>query len=152
MNPFRKSLSLVAALALLTVAPASTLAGTSCHGVDATGVGQDLGGGHTVAQVSNGGLLQGTTEAFFTITGISGTVASFGGAITFTANRATLTVNLTGTLDVATGVFGATSSSLSGTGKLAGATGSLAFNGVENLGTGAFTETVGGSICVDLAP
>lgn len=152
MNAMRNTLSLLIALALMVVAPATVLASTSCHSINASGVGQDLGGGHTVGQISDGGLLQGTTAASFTITGFSGTVASFAGPITFTTNRATLTANLVGTLDVATGAFAATSSSITGTGKLAGATGNLSFSGLENLATGVFTETVTGSICVDLAP
>ena len=152
MNLFRKMLPLLAAIVLMAIPSASVVAGTNCHNIDASGVGQDLGGGHTVAQISNGGLLQGSTEAQFAITGVSGTVASFAGTITFTVNRATLTANVAGTLDIATGVFSAATSSVSGTGKLAGATGNLVFNGVENLATGAFTEVVGGSICLDLAP
>ena len=152
MNALKRSLLMLALLALMAGAPATALGGTSCHKIDASGVGQDLGGGQTVAQISDGGLLQGTTAASFTITGVVGTVASFAGTITFTTNRGTLTANVAGTLDVATGAFSAVSSGLSGTGKLAAATGSLAFNGVENLATGAFTEVVTGSICLDLAP
>ena len=152
MKALRIMLSLLAVAGLMTVAAAVALGGTSCHAVNASGVGQDLGGGQTVAQIGDGGLLQGTTAASFQITGLSGTVASFAGTITFTTNRATLTAAVSGTLDLATGAFSATTSSLSGTGKLAGASGSLVFNGVENLATGAFTEVVSGSICVDLAP
>jgi hypothetical protein len=152
MKALRIMLSLLAVVGLITIAPAVALGGTGCHAVDASGVGQDLGGGQTVAQISDGGLLQGTTAASFQITGLSGTVASFAGTITFTTNRATLTATVAGTLDLATGAFNATTSSLSGTGKLAGALGGLVFSGVENLETGAFTEVVSGSICVDLAP
>ncbi len=152
MTPTRRILPLLIALALVPIGPAPVLAAPSCHAIDASGVGQDLGGGNTVAQISDGGLLQGTTVATFAITGFSGTVASFAGTITFTTNRATLTANVAGTLDVATGAFSATTSGMSGSDKLAGATGSLVFNGVEDLATGAFTETIGGSICVDLAP
>ena len=152
MKALRIMLSLLVVVGLMTIAPAVALGGTSCHAVNASGVGQDLGGGQTVAQIGDGGLLQGTTAASFQITGLSGTVASFAGTITFTTNRATLTAAVSGTLDLATGAFSATTSSLSGTGKLAGASGSLVFNGVENLATGAFTEVVSGSICVDLAP
>src|SRR6266545_2410260 len=112
--------------------------------------GQDLGGGQTTAQIIGGGLLHGTTAASFVITGFSGTVASFEGTIVFTVNRGTLTAGVAGTLDVATGAFSATSTSIAGTGKLAGATGSLAFNGVEDLSDGSFTEDVTGEICVDL--
>lgn len=152
MKALRILLPLLLGLTLTMITPAAVLGDTSCHNIEATGAGQDLGGGHTVAQITDGGLLQGTTEAQFAITGLSGTVASFAGTITFTTNRGTLTATVAGTLDLATGAFSATSSSLSGTGKLAGASGSLAFNGVENLATGAFTEVVTGSICVDLAP
>ncbi len=152
MKALRIVLPLVLGMSLTTVAPAAVSGGFACHDINATGLGQDLGGGHTVAQISDGGLLQGTTTASFTITGFSGTVASFEGTITFTTNRATLTANVVGTLDIATGAFSATGSDLSGTGKLAGATGSLVFTGVEDLATGAFTEVIGGSICVDLAP
>ncbi len=152
MKALRIILPLVIAFAMAAVAPAVALGSTACHSVDATGVGQDLGEGRTVAQISDGGLLQGTTAASFQITGLSGTVASFAGTITFTTNRGTLTATVAGTLDLATGAFSATSSSLSGTGKLAGASGSLVFNGVENLATGTFTEVITGSICLDLAP
>jgi hypothetical protein len=124
----------------------------SCHKINATGIGQDLGGGQTTAQIVDGGLLQGTTQASFVITGFSGTLASFEGTIIFTVNNATLTAHVSGTLDVATGKFQATTSSISGTGKLAGATGSLSFRGVEDLSTGSFTEEVSGEICVDLSP
>jgi hypothetical protein len=133
-------------------APGAARAEVSCHNVNAKGVGQDLGGGQTTAQIIGGGLLHGTTQAAFVITGLSGTVASFEGTIVFTVNNATLTANVSGTLDLATGEFQATTSSISGTGKLAGATGSLSFNGVEDLSTGDFTEDVTGEICADLSP
>ena len=152
MNALSRLLLLLAALSLAVVAPTAVDAAVSCHRIDASGVGQDLGGGNTVARISDGGLLQGTTAAAFTITGLSGTLASFVGTITFTTNRATLAAEVAGTLDVATGAFNATSSSLSGTGKLEGATGGLVFAGIENLVTGTFTEVVTGQVCVDLAP
>jgi hypothetical protein len=146
--------TLVALCLLLAgaVTPADASAGVSCHTINAKGVGQDLGGGRTEAQIVGGGLLHGTTQAAFTITGLNGTVASFVGAIVFTVNNATLTANVAGTLDVASGVFAATTSGVTGTGKLVGATGSLAFNGVEDLTDGSFTEDVNGEICVDLSP
>jgi hypothetical protein len=152
MKTLLRTVALVGALAVAAVAPAAVAGAVSCHQIEATGVGQDLGGGHTVAQISSGGLLQGTTEAFFTITGISDGVASFTGTLTVTTNRGTLTADLSGTLDLATGAFTATTTSIAGTGKLQGATGTLVFNGAENLVTGAFTEVISGEICVDLAP
>jgi hypothetical protein len=50
-----------------------------------------------------------------------------------------------------TGEFSATTTGMSGTGKLAGVTGELTLNGVEDLSTLTFTEDVTGEICVDLA-
>jgi hypothetical protein len=137
---------------VIGVAPVAARGAVSCHKINATGIGQDLGGGQTTAQIVDGGLLQGTTQASFVITGFSGTLASFEGTIIFTVNNATLTAHVSGTLDVATGEFQATTSSISGTGKLAGATGSLSFRGVEDLSTGSFTEDVSGEICADLSP
>ena len=143
-------------LLLLLLIPAATAApaaaAVSCHVINAKGVGQDVGGGVTRAEILGGGLLHGTTNAAFTITGLSGTVASFTGTIVFTVNNATLTATVNGTLDLSTGEFNATTSSISGTGKLAGATGSLTFSGVENLADGSFKETVTGEICAELAP
>ena len=131
---------------------AEARAAESCHKINAMGAGQDLGGGMTQATVVGGGLLHGTTEGHFTITGFSGTVASFAGDVEFTTNQGTLTVTVAGTLDVATGEFEAAGEVTAATGKLAGATGTLSLRGVENLSTGAFLETITGEICVDLAP
>ena len=134
-------------------------AGVSCHTINAKGVGQGTGGTGTqddplttVAQIKGGGLLQGTTEASFIITGGSPPILEFEGPITFTTNKATLTVFLTGTLDVVTGVFMANGPVVDADGKLEGATGSLIFDGVQNLVDGSFVETVTGQICVDLGP
>ena len=121
-----------------------------CLPVDATGVGQDLGGGQTSAAITVGGGQVGTTAAAFTITGVNGTVASFVGPIVFTGLGGTLTAQVTGTLDVTTGAFTSTSTSVSGTGLLRRVTGDLTFTGSEDLKTGAFTEAIHGVLC--LAP
>jgi hypothetical protein len=152
MNALVRSAVVLSIAITAATAAAPAPAAVSCHTVNARGVGQDLGGGTTAATISGGGLLEGTTAAAFVITGISGTVASFEGTIVFTVNRATLTASLTGTLDIASGAFSAVSSGIAGTGKLAGATGSLTLQGVEDLSSGSFTETVTGEICADLAP
>jgi hypothetical protein len=52
----------------------------------------------TRAQLADAGLLHGTTAAAFTITGLMGTGLSFAGPLTITTNRATVLVDLTGTL------------------------------------------------------
>lgn len=142
---------LIALLAgFIAVSPAA--AAESCHTINAKGTGQATSETTTVAQIRGGGLLQGTTAASFeTITPIDTGVA-FTGPIVFTTNRATLTVQLAGTLDIPSGAFRATGQVTGATGKLAGATGQLDFDGVQNLVDGSFTETVAGEICVDLAP
>jgi hypothetical protein len=133
----------------IAVSPAS--AAVSCHVISAKGVGQDLGNGNTTANVIDGGLLQGTTTASFTATGISGTVVSLAGTVTFTTNNGVLTVTVAGWFDLATGQFFVSGPVTAATGKLAGATGTISFAGTE-VSTGAFTENISGGICADLAP
>jgi len=135
---------------LITVSQARAAA--SCHKINAKGVGQDLGGGVTEADITGGGLLQGTTAGNFVIGDLSGTVASIEGTVVFTTNQATLTVTVTGVFDVATGEFSASGPVTGATGKLAGASGTLLLEGMENLSDGSFLEDVTGTICVDLAP
>jgi len=143
-------LLVVSAAMLMTAGPAQ--AEVSCHKINAKGVGQDLGGGMTEAQIIGGGLLQGTTEAAFVITADTPPAFPFEGTVTFTTKKATLTVTITGTFDVSTGNFAASGPVSGATGKLAGATGTLTFEGTQDLSTGVFTEDVTGLICVDLAP
>jgi hypothetical protein len=127
-------------------------AAESCHVINAKGVGRDLGGGVTEAQIIGGGLLHGTTEGHFTITGVSGSVASFEGTVEFTTRHGTLTVTVTGSFDTATGAFSASGPVTAATGKLAGATGTVSLEGIQDLSEGTFVEDVTGEICVDLAP
>lgn len=153
MNVLRKVLAasvfvLVSSLVLISPAQAEV----SCHNINAKGVGQDLGNGSTVADILGGGLLQGTTEGHFTITGGSFPVFSISGTVEFTTSHGTLTVSVAGTFDVSSGEFRASGPITAATGKLAGATGKLQFEGVENLSDGSFVEDVTGAICVDLAP
>jgi hypothetical protein len=138
----------------------SAHAATSCHTIQATGVGSGAPPQpgdpanlvRTRARLSGAGLLQGTTQAAFTIVAPTPVGFAFAGDLVVTTNRATLTVALTGTLDVSTGDFSATGPVVSATGKLAGASGQLTLAGVQDLAdpAGSFTETVTGGICVDL--
>jgi len=149
----RLLLSALAAGALgLVAAPAQAghprpPAHVRCVPVEAAGVGQDLGGGRTTATISVAGVRVGTTAATFTVTGTDGTLVSFVGPIVFTGLGGTLTADVTGTLDAATGAFSSTSTALAGTGTLARVTGRLTFTGTEDLATGAFDETVTGELC-----
>jgi hypothetical protein len=95
--------------------------------------------------------LNGTTVGNFTIIGFSPPVASFVGTVAFTTNRATLTVTVAGILDAATGEFSASGPITAATGKLAGATGTLLLDGLEDLSNGTFVEDVTGVVCADLA-
>jgi len=146
------ALCTVAGIVLLASPVQATTGGQSCHKINAKGIGQDLGGGSTTAQIVGGGLLHGTTAGTFAIVGGAPPVFAIAGTVVFTTNAGTLTVAVSGTFDVSTGAFSSTGAVISSTGKLEGATGSLTLEGVQDLGTGAFTETVTGSICVDLSP
>ena len=94
------------------------------------------------------GVEVGTTAAAFTITGVDGTVASFTGPITFTGRGGTLTAQVAGTLDLTTGSFTSTSTSLAGTGAYRRVTGHLTLTGTEDLTTGVFTEVITGQLCL----
>jgi len=146
-------------LAVLVV-PNPALAAESCHAINATGMGSSAPAEpndppnlvRTRAKLTDAGLLAGTTAAAFAITGVTDTGIAFAGPLTVTTNRATVLLDLTGTLDLTTGHFLASGPIVSATGKLSGATGSLTLSGVQDLTdpAGGFTETVSGSICVDL--
>jgi hypothetical protein len=127
-------------------APAAAAA-VSCHKINAKGAGTATSATSTIARISGGGLLQGTTVGDFDPT----SPTTFTGPVTFTTNRGTLTVTIDGAFPTPTSFTGEGDVS-SSTGKLAGATGHLAFDGVITDASGAFTETVRGTICVDLAP
>jgi hypothetical protein len=120
-------------------------AGSSCHKINAKGTGQETSPGVTVATITGGGLLNGTTAAAFVPTD-----SGFAGIITFTTKHATLTLTVEG--DFAGAAFTASGDVIASTGKLEGAVGTLTFNGIVNPADGSFVETVNGEICVDLAP
>jgi hypothetical protein len=143
--------ALVTAASSVVAAPAEADAAsaTFCVPVLAKATGQDLGGGETRATLRFAGIAFATSHATFTTTSVVGAVAYFAGPIVLTPalGRDTLTALVTGSVDTSTGAFRATSSTVTGTGQLAGASGQLTFAGLENLSTGAFTETVSGRLC-----
>lgn len=110
--------------------------------------GQGLGG-RTQATISSHGLAVGHTAAAFTINQAVRTTASFTGPIDFTNALGTLTAQVAGTFDVASGAFRATSTSLTGTGLLWGISGSVTLEGLEDFATLRFTETITGRLCLD---
>jgi hypothetical protein len=120
-----------------------------------TGSGQDQGKDsqgnlHTSATIFLGPVVVGTTAATFTPSGPpAGTILQFTGPIVFTPalGSATLTAQVAGNVDLATGSFTATSTQLTGSGALASLSGKVTLAGTENLSSGAFTETITGRIC-----
>jgi hypothetical protein len=148
-----RSCSLFAVLAVVVALPAGSAQAAAprmhaiCVPIRATGVGQDLGAGQTQATISSHGLVVGRTNASFTINQVVGTTASFTGPIVFTSPAGTLTAQVAGTFDVASGAFRATSTSLAGTGLLRGVTGSVTLAGLEDFATLRFTETITGRLC-----
>ncbi len=138
---------LAAALVMAGGAQAGPDDDHGCAPVHAVGVGQDLGGGNTTATISRGGRLNGTTAAHFDIVGGGFSVFAIAGTVVFTTNGGTLTATVSGTFDVTTGEFNASGPVSAGTGNLAGTTGTLTFHGFEHLETGAFTETITGTLC-----
>jgi hypothetical protein len=120
-----------------------------CAPVHARGVGQDIGGGKTVATISVGRFEVGTTRGEFSIMGVDPNgIASFAGPITFTSAVGTIVAQVTGTLDTTTGAFESTSTSLTGTGLFRGVSGAVTLRGTENLTTFAFTERITGRLCL----
>jgi hypothetical protein len=154
MSVFRKLAVATAAVVAVGLVPAGSAeaahASRVCVPVRARGVGQDLGGGQTTATIFSHGVKLGTTHAAFKVTGQSGSTVSFVGPIVFTASPGTLTAQVAGTLDLETGVFRSTSTSITGTGLLAPVSGRLTFRGTENLTDLTFTEAIRGRLCVDL--
>jgi hypothetical protein len=72
------------------------------------------------------------------------------GEVTFTTKQATLTIDLPGTFNVGSGDFIYTGAVTGSSGKPANATGTLTLEGIQDLPTGEFTETIPDVICVDL--
>ena len=149
-TPLTRALAIAVAAGGLIAGPAD--AAVACHKINAKGTGQDLGGGMTQAQIIGGGLLHGSTQGIFSITGGAPPVLSIAGLVIFTTTQGTLTVTVTGTFDVANGSFVASGPVTAATGKLSAATGSLLLDGIEDLTTGKFIEDVSGLVCLDLAP
>ena len=152
----RKVLQVTAATLIASafmVAPANASGATRsriCVPVIATGVGQDLGNFRTTARITSHGVLLGTTDATFTPTGGDPPTVTFTGPIVFTTRIGTLTAQVDGSFNTATGAFVSRSTSVRGTGAFTGVTGDLTLAGTENLQTGAFTETITGRLCARL--
>ena len=156
--------SLVAASSPATASTPSTSTSTAgptiCLPVRLTGTGNGLpddGSGtiRTEALISFAGVPVATTIAKFTPqpSPVGGPL-SFIGPIVFTprAGSSTFIAQVQGAVDLTTGKFRAQSTSVTGTGALAGISGSLTFAGTQDLASGKFTESIRGSLCSRVRP
>ena len=149
----------MAAAILSAATPAGAAAPRHCAPIGLTGAGQDLGADssgndHTTATLYVLGVAVGTTNATFTPSGPPvGPRLAFTGPIVFTplVSHASLTAQVNGAVDVVTGVFTASSTTVSGTGFLTAVSGHVTIQGNENLTTGAFTEMVTGKLCAPIS-
>ena len=151
MKRLRMLVLLAAAVITAGVAQTTSAAGgqhDSCLTVNARSIGQNLGHGQTTATITHAGILNGTTTGQLQITGGTPPFLTVVGTGVLTTHHGTLTVNLAGTFNTATGVFQATGQIVHGTGMLAGATGVLTFVGLEDLTSGRFTQTITGTVCL----
>jgi hypothetical protein len=121
---------------------------SSCLSVNATAIGQNLGGGQTTSTIVHAGILNGTTTGQLAITGGHPPIVTIAGMGVLTTNHGTLTLSITGTFNQATGALDATGQVIGGTGVFAQATGTLMFSGVEDLTSGSFINTVTGTVCL----
>ncbi len=128
--------------------PTAGRSGRSCVPVHATGTGQETAPGQTTATIFVRGVEVGTTAASFTTTGVDGTVASFVGPLVFTSAVGTLTAQLAGTLDTATGALRiAVRRRSPAPGPSRGSLGRLRLRGTVDLTDGSFTERISGRLC-----
>ena len=143
-----------------TSASTSTAGPTICLPVRLTGTGDGLpddgsGSIRTEARIFFASVPVATTEATFTPElPPAGGVLSFTGPIVFTprAGTSTFTAQVQGTVDLSSGKFRAQSTSITGTGLLAGISGSLTFVGTQDLVTQEFRESIRGSLCSRVRP
>jgi hypothetical protein len=136
------------ATACLLVPAGQALAGTSCDKVDAKGVGEQRDGGRWTADIKGDGVLSGTSEGQFELTGVDGADLSFKGDVKFDTGNGTLTATVDGSFDLSSGKFSASGPVTDSSGDLSDATGDLELKGIEDLRDGSFVADVTGEICV----
>lgn len=109
--------------------------------------------GTTSGTITQGGSLNGTTQAAFTSAFTptpDANTFSFTDDLTVTTNRGVLATHNVGIFDVATGLFSAINriDPSASTGDFAGATGALYINGKTSDGGATFEAEITGNICI----
>ena len=147
---YHLSYALLAIIIVFTLSTAWSPAIRGCHNINAKGEGSVTGQTgnitFTEADIIGGGLLHGTTSAEFTFHSAD----AFTGTLLFTTRHGSLEFY------ISDGYFGGTSFRAtavavegSGTGKLAGASGTVVIESVEVNPDGSFTEELTGEICFE---
>jgi len=155
----RKFMALVAVVLTLCLfsseqTTSALSARSNCRNVNGTSseVGNPTG---TVGRITNGGILNGTTQLFYT-SGIlptpDPTAFSYTTVVTITTNKGQLKTSNVGVFETETGLFrfseiGRIDPNTS-TGRFAGATGVLFTNGKTIDGGGTFQSLIIGEICL----
>jgi hypothetical protein len=119
--------------------------GPDCHKIN-TSLEGHLTGPTATASVIQSGLLRGTTQFSGTFTDAQG---DYVGTLVITTEHGTLTLQDRGHLNLSTGEFTDQLTVSGGTGRFAGATGTLADHGFVNFQTGSLaTDAFTGLICL----
>ncbi|MBF4769077.1 hypothetical protein ISU10_15020 [Nocardioides agariphilus] len=123
---------------------------SQCRGFHATGAGTDNGDGTTSATLYQGGREVGSSAGALVpgVPDADGLLPFTGTIVLTTAKKGALEVSVQGTFSTVTGEFSARSVEVDGRGPMRNATGRLRVWGVQDLATGAFTETVHAKVCV----
>ncbi len=151
MRQSRAFLAVAMVIAAGVAAPGPAQASQGCHKINTVVVGTaDFVASTVEGQVVGGGILHGTAEGSFTFTSIDQQtgIATYEGSYVITTKHGTLSFDLfDGVINLAT-LSGTNDSVVTGgTGRFAGATGGLFFEGrVESDGT--FTDYLTGTICL----
>jgi hypothetical protein len=116
-----------------------------CHKIH-TALEAHFTGPTSTAGVIRSGLLRGTTQFSGAFTDAQG---DYAGTLVITTKHGTLTLQDQGHLNLATGEFTDQLTVSGGTGRFAGATGSLSDHGFANFQTGSLaTDAFSGMICL----
>jgi hypothetical protein len=134
MTSKRATASAIIAAVLIAGPAVPHAAAATCKDVNATFVDVYSGGATTSGEITNGGILNGTTETTFPTAAYptpSPTVVSYRADLTITTNRGQLVAHAVYIYDFATGALAGLAhiDAASSTGRFAGATGTLFVSG-----------------------
>jgi hypothetical protein len=139
-----------------TAARRSSAAHVTCHEVHGTidtafsgGPCESATGLCTAGTITRAGRLEGTTSYKLDVLAASARpeASSYAGVLTLTTNQGTLTLDDTGMVDFGGGVFTEYQTVVGGTGRFAGATGTLFASGFLTADRTGFGGPISGTLC-----